>query len=72
MLYRPNLPSSYGGLTRAMLIQASSLSKVQTCLVFDDYLEPSIKDAERARRGAVAADAKTYMIAGPLQRLPEI
>ena len=39
-------------------------------LVFDDYLEPSLKDAERARRGAVAADAKTYMISGPLQRRP--
>jgi len=67
----PNLPASYGGLARSILLQAVALSKKQVHIVFDDYPQPSLKDAERARRGAIGADAQTYAITGPLQRRPK-
>ena len=41
----------------------SSASKA--CFVFDDYPKPSLKDAERNRRGVVERE---YRITGPEQR----
>lgn len=61
----PNLPPTYGGLARSILIHSLSSSARQVHLVFDDYPKPSLKDAERDRRGIVE---KEYRITGPEQR----
>ena len=60
-----NLPPTYGGLARSILIQSLRTSAKYVHIVFDDYPQPSIKDAERDKRGA---DSRTFVITGPEQR----
>ena len=64
----PNLPSTYGGLARSILIQAVTLSKKEVHLIFDDYPQPSLKDMERGRRGI---DEQEFVINGPEQKRPK-
>ena len=64
----PNLPASYGGLARSILIQALSMSKMRVHIAFDDYSEPSLKGAERLRRGTTEEEKRSYVITGPAQR----
>jgi len=60
-----NLPPTYGGLARSILIQCLCNPTIVIHIVFDDYPQPSIKDTERDRRGA---DSRTFVITGPEQR----
>ena len=46
------------------------MSNVWVHVAFDDYPQPSLKDAERARRGTTAEDSRSYIITGPAQRRP--
>ena len=63
-----NLPPTYGGLARSILIQCLRNPTKVIHIVFDDYPQPSIKDIERDRRGA---DSRTFVITGPEQcRIP--
>lgn len=64
----PNLPTTYGGLARSILIQTVVLSKKEVHLVFDDYPQPSLKDTERGRRGI---DEREFVITGPEQKRPK-
>ena len=63
----PHIPPTYASLARAILSQTVSMSTLETRLLFDDYLIPSLKDAERSRRGT---DYRQFMISGPQQRRP--
>ena len=64
----PNLPGTYGGLARMLLIQISSLCPRRIDIVFDTYKTPSIKDLERGSRGA---QDTVYKITGPEQARPK-
>ena len=64
----PNLPGTYGGLARILLIQISSLCPRRIDIVFDTYKTPSIKDLERGSRGA---QNTVYKITGPEQARPK-
>ncbi len=64
----PNLPATYGGLARSILIQTVSMSKREVHLIFDDYPELSLKDAERVKRGI---DEREFAITGPEQKRPK-
>ena len=43
----PNLPPTYGGLARSILMQCVRSAAKFVHVVFDDYPQQSIKDAER-------------------------
>ena len=60
-----NLPPSYGGLTRSILLQSLRTPAKSVHILFDDYPQPSVKDPERDRRGA---DCRTFVITGPEQQ----
>lgn len=60
-----NLPPTYGGLARSILLQSLRTPAKSVHILFDDYPQPSIKDTERNRRGA---DCRTFVITGPEQR----
>ena len=63
----PNLPSTYGGLARSILVQVVALCSKEVHLISDDYQSVSLKDVERGRRGN---DASHYLITGPEQKRP--
>jgi len=65
----PNLPRTYGGLARSILIQAAALSQGRIDILFDTYDTPSIKDVERINRGTAEG---TYNITGPEQARPKL
>lgn len=64
----PNLPATYGGLARSILIQTVALCKNEVHLIFDDYSQPSLKDTERCRRGTYNQE---FAITGPEQKRPK-
>ena len=61
------LRGTYIQLSRAVLLKAVLLSKVRVDIVFDNYKEHSLKDAERSRRHA---NNERYVITGPEQQCP--
>ena len=61
----PNLPPTYGGLARSILMQCVKSEAKFIHVVFDDYRQPSIKETERDLRGT---DNRTFVITGPEQR----
>ena len=63
----PNLPPTYGGLSRYLLNTVLSFPSRRVDIIFDTYEEPSIKEAEHQRR---AAEATVYRITGPEQIRP--
>lgn len=64
----PNMPATYGGLARKLLVLIMSLSPRPVDIVFDTYKTPSIKDLERGTRGA---EDTVYKIKGPEQARPK-
>lgn len=64
----PNLPPTYGGLSREVLHFILAYPSERVDIVFDTYEEPSIKDCERDRRGA---EETVYLIHGPEQVRPK-
>lgn len=66
------IPPDYGGLARSILSQAIAVQKTRTIVIaFDDYPQPSLKDAERARRVGQEEESQPYIITGPSQRRPK-
>ena len=63
----PNLPKNFGGIARVMLVKMVSNCKKRINVVFDTYRQPSIKEAERIRRGTEKRD---FVITGPEQLRP--
>ena len=63
----PNLPPTYGGLSRYLLNTVLSFPSKRVDILFDTYEEPSIKEGEHERRGA---SATVYRITGPDQIRP--
>ena len=58
---------TYSQLSRTFLLCAVRLSKARVDIVFDNYQEHSLKDAERCKRNASNTN---YVITGPEQRCP--
>jgi len=63
----PNLPPTYGGLSRVLLHMVLSNHSKRVDIVFDTYEEPSIKGSEHDRRGA---EGSVFVITGPEQVRP--
>ena len=63
----PNLPPTYGGLSRYLLNVVLSFPSKRVDILFDTYEEPSIKGDEHQHRGA---EATVYRITGPDQIRP--
>ena len=64
-----SIPPHYGGLARSILSQAIAVRKTrQVFIAFDDYPQPSLKDAERARRVGTIEESQPYVITGPSQK----
>jgi len=62
-----NLPPTFGGVAEVILRRLCEMSP-RTDLVCDTYITPSIKEAERNRRGS---EEMTFAVTGPEQKRPQ-
>ena len=63
-----DLPASFGGLSRFLLVQVCAEKGNIIHFVFDKVITPSIKDCERDERAGSGNRAAVYQIIGPGQK----
>ena len=66
----PELPSTYGAVSKFILKKICKLDVSRMDVVFDRILSPSIKDCERDNKAAGSNRHDTYVIAGAAQKRP--